>query len=105
MKSEVVVYHAKSGSGGGVLYTQKYGDDNRVVWHWYFNEDAPDSIEAIELNEDGLWDVRMFIGSKTQDYVQEQSFSLVARQRTVHVTRRADTRGARNQALVRLDLT
>ncbi len=81
MKSEVVVYHANSGSGGGVLYTQKYGEENRVVWHWYFHKDAPDSIAAIELNEDGLWDVRMYVGSKTHDYVQEQSFTFVARQR------------------------
>lgn len=81
MKSSILVYRASRGSRGGVLYLQKYGDNDRVVWHWYFDDDAPQSVEAVELNEDGLWDVRMIADGKPLEYVQDESFSFVARQR------------------------
>lgn len=79
MKSYVLVY--RHGSSGGVLYLQQYGAEQRPVWHWYFDQDAPDSVAAVEINEDGLWDVRMFAGNKTTDYIQDQAFTFVARPR------------------------
>jgi hypothetical protein len=81
IKSDVVVYRADKGSAGGVLYVQEYGNQYRPVWHWYFASDAPDSVHAVEINEDGLWDMRMWVGGETRDYVQDQSFTLTARQR------------------------
>lgn len=81
MKSNMLVYRATRGSSGGVLYLQRYGDEDRVVWHWYFEKDAPESVEPVEINEDGLWDVRMVAGGEVREYVQDQSFSFVARQR------------------------
>lgn len=89
MKAFVLVY--RDGSAGGVLYLQKYGSDERPVWHWYFPENAPDSVAAVEINEDGLWDVRMFVGKDTRDYVQDQSFTFVARPRDDRVAMNGET--------------
>jgi hypothetical protein len=77
----VVVYRADDGPAGGVIYVQEYGDQYRPVWHWYFASGAPDSVQAVEINEDGLWDIRMWVGGESRDYVQDQSFTLGARQR------------------------
>jgi len=81
MKANIVVYRAKSGKDGGVLYLQEYGGSDRVVWHWYFDSGVPDSVTALEINGDGLWDVRMYVGGETRDYVQDQSFTFVRSQR------------------------
>lgn len=89
MKAFVLVY--RHGSSGGVLYLQKYGDDERPVWHWYFPDGAPDSVAAVEINEDGLWDVRMFAGNKTMDYVQDQAFTFVAPPRDDRVAMNGET--------------
>jgi hypothetical protein len=80
-RASVVVYRSKSGRDGGVLYLQDRGNEDRVVWHWYFSDEVPDSVQPVELNDDGLWDVRMFVDGKTHDYVQDQSFTFVAPQR------------------------
>jgi len=81
LASSMLVYRASRGSGGGVLFLQEYGDQFPCVWHWYFADDAPDSVQAVEVNEDGLWDVRMFVKGQPRDYIQDQSFTLSARQR------------------------
>lgn len=81
MKASVVVYRARSGKDGGVLYLQQYGERDRVVWHWYFESDAPDSVASFEVNGDGLWDVRMYVRGEARDYLQDQSFTFVRSQR------------------------
>jgi hypothetical protein len=63
------------------LYLQKHGEDDRIVWHWYFEDGTPDAIEALELNGDGLWDVRMRAGGETREYIQDETFSFMARKR------------------------
>lgn len=90
MKSDVVVYHARSGSGGGVLYLQEFGSGYQPLWHWYFEKDAPDSVQALEINEDGLWDVRMFVDGEPVDYVQDQSFTFVTRRRDDRIAMNGD---------------
>lgn len=79
MKASVIAYRAQSGPAGGVVYVQDYGDSQRVVWQWYFPDAQPDSVTAVELNQDGLWDVRMFMkGGTTKDYIQDKSFTFFA---------------------------
>jgi hypothetical protein len=85
MKASVVVYRAKSGKDGGVVYLQEYGETDREVWHWYFESEAPDSVAPVEINGDGLWDVRMYVGGEARDYVQDQSFTFVRSQRNDRV--------------------
>jgi hypothetical protein len=80
-KCFAVVY--RKGSTGGVLYTGEQGNSgDRSVWHWYFTSDAPDSVTYVELNDDGLWDVRMFVGDEHVDYLQESDFSFFGRPRS-----------------------
>lgn len=73
----VVVYRSASGKQGGLLYFQKSGRAKEdMYWHWYFDDAAPDSARTVELNDDGLWDVRIFFsGGKTADYVQGEDFT------------------------------
>ncbi len=80
-RAAVVVYN--SGSKGGVLYVRGFETDApRPVWHWYFDNAAPDSITAMDINRDGLWDVRVFMaGGKTNDYVQDTDFSFMGAER------------------------
>ncbi len=83
-KGSTVVYREKSGKArGGVIYTNRFGEgEDQMVWHWYFNDAAPDSIAALELNDDGLWDVRIYLsGGKTVDLLQDVDFTFVARPR------------------------
>lgn len=77
----VVVY--RKGSSGGVLYTGRQGNsDDEPVWHWYFTDNAPDSVTYLELNDDGLWDVRMFSGNDHTDFLQESDFSFFGKLRS-----------------------
>lgn len=77
-RAAVVVYN--SGNKGGVLYVRGFETEaQRPVWHWYFGDAAPDSVTALDINRDGLWDVRVFMaGGKTNDYVQDTDFSFTA---------------------------
>ncbi len=55
------------------------GGPEEVVWHWYFKDSAPDSVDFTELNGDGLWDMRVFMGgtAKPIDLLQREAFSLL----------------------------
>ena len=76
-----VVYRA--GSSGGVLCTATQGNSgDQPVWHWYFSDGAPDSVAYLELNDDGLWDVRIYFGEEHRDFIQESDFSLFGKLRS-----------------------
>ena len=76
-----VVYRA--GSSGGVLYTSAQGNSgDQPVWHWYFDDAAPDSATYLELNDDGLWDVRIYFGEKHRDFIQESDFTFFGKLRS-----------------------
>jgi len=80
-----VVY--RNGSEGGVLYTSSQGNSgDQPVWHWYFNDGAPDSTSYLELNDDGLWDVRVYFGEKHRDFIQESDFSFFGKLRSDLIT-------------------
>ncbi|HET6348728.1 MAG TPA: hypothetical protein VFH88_06550 [Candidatus Krumholzibacteria bacterium] len=76
-RAAVVVYRAQDGSKGGVLYVRGFpGEAMHPVWHWYFGDAAPDSVAALDINRDGLWDVRVYMdGGKTRDFVQDTDFT------------------------------
>lgn len=80
-KANAVVY--RSGSTGGVLYTATQGNSGeQPAWHWYFDDGAPDSVSYLELNDDGLWDVRVYFGDEQRDFIQESDFSFFGRLRS-----------------------
>ncbi len=78
-RANVAVYRSSDGAEGGVVYMQRMvNSDERVTWHWYFNDGAPDSVQFAEINGDGLWDVRVFMaGGTTRDFVQGESFTFM----------------------------
>jgi len=75
-RGAVVVYQSADATNGGIVYTMSMpGQPDKVVWHWRFTDQAPDSIAALELNGDGLWDVRVYMrGGKTVDMEQDRDF-------------------------------
>jgi len=83
-KCRALVYtDKKAKSSGGVLYLRKTGYDLRPAWHWYFAKDVPETVDKVELNDDGLWDVRItFKGGNTLDLIQNESFDFTATNRT-----------------------
>jgi hypothetical protein len=76
-RATVVVYRASDNARGGILYVRGFQDDApKPVWHWYFSDGAPDSVMAIDINRDGLWDMRAFmVGGTTRDFVQDADFT------------------------------
>lgn len=79
LKGRVLVYKSSGGTGGGVIYFKKRGERILPAWHWYFEELSPDSVQRIEINEDGLWDMRIFAEKDEQlDFVQMEDFTLFA---------------------------
>ncbi|MDH4036824.1 MAG: hypothetical protein OEX18_14310 [Candidatus Krumholzibacteria bacterium] len=82
-KASLVVYRTPDGKQGGVVYALRPLDlpDERVGWHWYFADAAPDSAALAEINRDGLWDVRIYFRGRTVEAIQGESFSLLGRER------------------------
>ena len=78
-RATAAIYRSQDGSKGGVVYMQRIGNETEsVTWHSYFADGAPDSIELAELNDDGLWDVRVYMaGGATRDFLQGDSFSFM----------------------------
>jgi hypothetical protein len=75
----VILYADQRGKSGGVVYVVKSGSALLPVWHWYFDDTVPEAVESVELNDDGLWDVRI----KTADgqestFIQGESFAMTA---------------------------
>jgi hypothetical protein len=76
-RAAVVVYRTADATKGGILYVRAFENEApRPVWHWYFNNAAPDSITNTDINRDGLWDVRIYMaGGKTVELLQDKDFS------------------------------
>ncbi len=81
-KARILVYSSKNGKPpGGIIYLIKRGRSITSSWHWYFDDMVPDSVVAVELNDDGLWDMRVVAGDRVLFFIQEESFSLSAGER------------------------
>lgn len=82
-KARILVYESKNGKPpGGVVYINKKGNKLSPGWHWYFPDMVPDSVVAVELNDDGLWDLSLMDGKRVVSFLQEETFSLTAGERT-----------------------
>jgi hypothetical protein len=68
---------------GGILYFKNSRQRSFPTWHWYFDDAAPEDVRAVELNEDGLWDMQITMsdGSK-REFLQDKDFSLFAEVRS-----------------------
>lgn len=83
-RGRMLVYADKrKKNSGGAVYLKKIGAEIAPVWHWYFEDMVPDSVVRRETNRDGLWDVHVaFPRGKVADFVQQESFTLFAKQRS-----------------------
>ena len=59
----MILYRSASGGkdGGMVFVDQSGGADTRWVWHWYFEDHQPERFEQLDINKDGLWDIRVYV--------------------------------------------
>jgi hypothetical protein len=82
-RAAVVVYQSGDNARGGILYVRGYQTDPmKPVWHWYFADAAPDSVAPVDVNQDGLWDVRVYMaGGKTTELIQDKDFTFVGGER------------------------
>jgi hypothetical protein len=76
-RAAVVVYRTPDATKGGILYVRGFeSEPPRPVWHWYFDNAAPDSVTAVDINRDGLWDMRVYAaGGKTMEFIQDNDFT------------------------------
>ena len=82
-KGRVLLYESADGKGGGVIYITKSESGVAPCWHWYFEDLVPDSAVAVELNDDGLWDVRLvFKDGRVLSFIQDESFTLAGKGRS-----------------------
>lgn len=90
-KGRMLVYTDKKGKqSGGVIYFKRTGPAIAPCWHWYFEGAVPEAVSNVELNDDGLWDVK--ITTKSGDamtFIQDDSFSLLAKDRTDYIATNA----------------
>jgi hypothetical protein len=82
-KARILVYSKKNGKPpGGIIYLNKRDRTITSGWHWYFKDMVPDSVVAVELNDDGLWDIRVVAGDRVLSFIQEETFTLSAGERS-----------------------
>jgi hypothetical protein len=83
IKGRVLLYSEKKRNGdGGIIYFKKLGDTVSPAWHWYLEGFEPESIYAEEINEDGLWDIRVTSGKQRPlTFIQDTDFTLAAKPR------------------------
>jgi len=82
-RAYAVTYQSQDGKTGGILYVRGFENEApRPAWHWYFADGAPDSVTAVDINRDGLWDVRVYMaGGTTREFIQDKDFSFVGPER------------------------
>ncbi len=83
-KGRMLVYTDKKAKrSGGVIYFKRTGPEIAQCWHWYFENKVPEAVSKVELNDDGLWDVKITTKSgDSMTFIQDDSFSLVAKTRS-----------------------
>jgi len=83
-RGRILVYTDKKGKdSGGVVFLKRTGFQVAPAWHWYFVDMVPDSVVNVEINRDGLWDIRIVsTKGKAEEFIQGEAFSLFAKERT-----------------------
>lgn len=77
-QGRMILYNsAHDGDDGGILFaeTGKAGDVG-WVWHWYFEDQKPKVFERLDIDKDGLWDIRVYTDDGHFDLVQDATFEL-----------------------------
>ena len=82
-KAWTILYKGSSGNrSGGIIYVKKTKEEVTHHWHWNFTDGIPESVTPIEINEDGLWDMRVVMaGGEIREFIQEDTFTLNAKGR------------------------
>ncbi len=77
-QGKMILYRsAKGGKDGGMIFVQEMGAKFEWVWHWYFEDASPKSVKNAEINNDGLWDIRVTMANgRTLELLQDDSFTL-----------------------------
>jgi hypothetical protein len=80
-KGNMVVYNsATGGKDGGIVYVEERGPRFDWVWHWYFENAKPKTLSRHEINQDGMWDVRVRTSKGREDrpleLIQHETFTL-----------------------------
>jgi hypothetical protein len=82
IKGRIMAYRSKAANSGGVIYFKKADDIVSPCWHWFFKDAVPDSVRRAEINEDGLWDIRVVTkNGRRFDFIQGVDFTLLAKPR------------------------
>lgn len=79
----LILYRSASGGkDGGMIFIQDATTRYQWVWHWYFPGISPERAEKTELNQDGLWDIKMYArGGKSHEFLQDDTFTLAGGER------------------------
>jgi hypothetical protein len=77
-KGRMILYRSASGDkDGGMVFVEQWGQKAHWVWHWYFGDAKPRLFEQLDINKDGLWDVRVYTDEdRPIDLVQDRDFLL-----------------------------
>jgi hypothetical protein len=77
-RAYMIIYRAADGSRGGALYARQFADEAPMAaWHWFYATGAPDSARAVDINRDGLWDLRIHSGAAAAEFVQDRDFTFM----------------------------
>ena len=76
----MILYRSSTGGkDGGIVYVEELGPRFDWVWHWYFADASPRTLERVEINKDGMWDIRIHTTDGKQfDIIQDEEFILSA---------------------------
>jgi hypothetical protein len=74
----MILYRSSTGGkDGGMVYVEELGPKFDWVWHWYFADASPKSLERVEINKDGMWDIRVHTTDGKQiEIIQDADFIL-----------------------------
>lgn len=82
-RGRLILYaSASGGKDGGAVFVEQWGTTTQWVWHWYFEDARPEAYTREELNQDGLWDIRIvFENGDRVDLIHDDTFALLGRGR------------------------
>jgi hypothetical protein len=92
-KGRLILYQsATGGKDGGMVFVDQTGSDARWVWHWYFEDTKPERFERLDVNKDGLWDIRVYADADRRfDLVQDRDFLFADRGRDDKIALNGDS--------------
>jgi hypothetical protein len=78
-KGRLILYNSASkGDDGGIVFAEIGDRQVSWVWHWYFPDTKPKVFERLDVNKDGLWDIRVHTDSGHFDLIQDETYTLAA---------------------------